>query len=105
MIDRNKSKKQNLDKFNFKSNNVNKNRKLIKTNMFNNKLVSKKDVIKNNIINGELFDIFDIKKIEEKSETEGNSVFESSTQKSNDSSFLGSSLDDEFYMSLADKTT
>ena len=104
-IDRNKSKKQNLDKFNFKSNKVNKNRKLIKTNMFNNKLLSKKDVIKNNIIDGELFDIFDIKKIEEKSETEGNSVFESFTQKSNDSSFLGSSLDDEFYKSLADKTT
>lgn len=55
--------------------------------------------MKMNAIKGELFDIISEK---EKSETNSNSIFEN---KSIDSSFLGSSLDNDFYKILADKKT
>ena len=41
----------------------------------------------------------------EKSETEGNSIFENWNNNSIDSSFLGSSLNDDFYMGFTNTKT
>lgn len=72
----------------------------IKNYLFHKKLLSNEESnMKKNEIKGELFDIMSEK---EKSETNGNSIFEN---KSIDSSFLGSSLDDDFYKTLANKKT
>lgn len=78
----------------------NKTKQKIKNYLFHNKLLSNKEnIMKMNAIKGELFDIISEK---EKSETNSNSIFEN---KSIDSSFLGSSLDNDFYKILADKKT
>lgn len=78
-----------------------KNKKKIKNNFFHNKLLSTRVNTKKNIEE----DLFDIMSKKEKYQTDGNSVFENLTNKSIDSSFLGSSLDDDFYKGLANKKT
>ena len=94
--------KRNLTNCFFKSCKETKIRRRIKKNIVHQKLLSTKDKIDKKCIIGELFDIMSEK---EKSETEGNSIFENWNNNSIDSSFLGSSLNDDFYMGLTNTKT
>ena len=94
--------KRNLTNCFFKSCKETKIRRRIKKNIVHQKLLSTKDKIDKKCIIGELFDIMSEK---EKSETEGNSIFENWNNNSIDSSFLGSSLNDDFYMGFTNTKT
>ncbi len=95
------------------NNNITKNLNNYKNNIENKKGINaKKKVIHKKILStedaknyvGKFREFFRIKdeKRKEKNEMDNNSIFENCTNKSIDSSFLGSILDDEFYQYLAE---
>ena len=80
-------KKQNKDNYNFKIDKSNKNTNKIKTNIIHNNLLLKKEKIKKNLIIGDHDKIMNEK---EENEIESNSMFETFSNNSYDSSFLSS---------------
>lgn len=103
----NSSNKKALSKIN---NNV---KQIINTNENKNKIIKHRIVIHKKILstreninkNININDSYIIKKEEEKNEIDNNSIFENCSNKSINSSFLGSSLDDKFFQDLTENRT
>jgi hypothetical protein len=87
-----------------KTNNNGRNTKKLNKIIIHKKLFSTKEAINPITKYGKFFDL---KKelIKEKNEACGDSIFENCTNKSLDSSFLGSIVEDDFYKGLADQKT
>lgn len=105
----NSSKKKTLSKINNNvkqiiNSNGNKNKIIKNKIVIHKKILSTKEIINKNI-NININDSYIIKKEEEKNEIDNNSIFENFANKSIDSSFLGSSLDDTFFQDLTENRT